>query len=405
VNDAEPRLPRVVKSLGWVSLFTDASSEMIYPLLPAFLKSIGAGSATLGMMEGIAESVSALVKWWAGGASDSRARKPFVLVGYGIATLARPLLALATAPWHVIAIRTTDRIGKGIRAAPRDAIVAHAVLPRARGRAFGFHRMMDNTGSVLGPIFAFVLARAFGWPLRWIFAAAIVPGLLAVATVIWGVREERRAEEAAPALPATSIAPPDATAARALPPMLKRYLLVVALFTLGASADSFLMLRLTDLGLAPSWIPVAWVTLSATKALTNMPGGRSSDRFGRKRTQITGWLVYAAAYAVFPLTESVAITWALIALYGAYYGLTEGGEKAIVADLIPADLRGRGYGALNAVTGFAILPANALFGVLYTDHAAWAFGLSAIFALAAALALAFTVRLRPEASSPDGTSA
>ncbi len=373
-------LPRVVKSLGWVSLLTDVATEMVYPLLPAFLRSIGAGAETLGLMEGIAESVSALVKWVAGRSSDTRARKPFVLFGYALATVVRPLVALATSGWQVVAIRTTDRIGKGIRTAPRDALVADSVPPERRGYAFGFHNMMDNIGAIVGPLVAFALVRG-GWSLRAVFAATIVPGVMAVATVIWGVTDAGRA-----AAPSPGSAPLRAPAA--LPRRLRVYLALVALFTLGASADSFLMLRMTDLGLAAQWLPIVWGSLNASKALCNMPGGMLSDRFGRWGTQIAGWLVYAAAYALFPATRSIAATWCLVVAYGAYYGLTEGGEKALLADLTPASLRGRAYGTLHAVTGFAILPANALFGLLYVRHPELAFWASSGCAAAAAAGLA-----------------
>jgi MFS family permease len=389
------RLPRVVKSLGWVSLFTDVATEMVYPLLPAFLKSIGAGAKALGLMEGTAESVSALVKWVSGRSSDARARKPFVLTGYALATLVRPLLALATSPWHVIAIRTTDRIGKGIRSAPRDALVAESVPAERRGYAFGFHNMMDNLGAVCGPLAAFALVRGLGWPLRVVFAATILPGLLAVATIVWGVTDappERREHTAAAKRQ---------PGAGALPPRHRAYLGLVALFTLGASADSFLMLRMSDLGLPAQWIPIAWVSLNASKALLNIPGGKISDRFGRRRAQVAGWLVYAAAYALFPATRSVALTWALLVAYGAYYGLTEGGEKALVADLTPAEQRGRGYGALHAITGIAVLPANAIFGALYAEHVALAFWASAACALTAAIGLVF---LAPRHAGGGGRS-
>jgi MFS family permease len=376
-------LPRVVKSLGWVSLLNDVATEMAYPLLPAFLKSIGAGAAALGLMEGTAESVSALVKWLSGRSSDARARRPFVLFGYALATLVRPLLALATSAWHVIAIRSADRIGKGIRSAPRDALVAQSVPAERRGYAFGFHNMMDNIGAVVGPLVAFALVRGLRWPLRVVFAATILPGLLAVATVVWGVKEAPREAE----VPSAAAAKPG-PASTALPARLRAYLVLVALFTLGASADSFLMLRLSDLGLAAGWIPIAWMSLNTSKALLNIPGGKISDRFGRRRAQVAGWIVYAAAYALFPATRSVALTWGLLVAYGAYYGLTEGGEKALVADLTPADLRGRGYGALHAITGIAVLPANAIFGALYAEHVAVAFWVSAACAFAAAIGLA-----------------
>lgn len=379
-------LPRVVKSLGWVSLFTDVATEMAYPLLPIFLQSIGAGAQALGWMEGIAESVSAAVKWLAGRSSDTRARKPFVLSGYALATAVRPLLAVSTSAWQVIAIRTTDRIGKGLRSAPRDALLAHSVAPDRRGQAFGFHHMMDNIGAAVGPLLAFALVRGLGWPLRTVFAATLLPGLLAVAVIVWGVQE-----------PEGTVAPTSrategiANAAPALPRKLRAYLALVALFTLGASADSFLMLRMSDLGLAAGWVPMAWISLNASKALLNIPGGKVSDRLGRRRTQVAGWVVYAAAYALFPLVQSITLTWILLVAYGAYYGLTEGGEKALVADLAPPELRGRSFGALHAVTGLAVLPANAVFGALYAHHVQLAFWTSSMCAFGAALGLAFLV--------------
>jgi MFS family permease len=380
------RLPRVVKSLGWVSLLTDVATEMVYPLLPVFLRSIGAGAQALGLMEGIAESVSAAVKWFSGRSSDARTRKPFVLAGYALATAVRPLLAVATHAWHVIAIRTTDRIGKGIRSAPRDALVANSVPSERRGHAFGFHNMMDNTGAAVGPLIAFALVRGLGWPLRRVFAITLLPGLLAVAVIVWGVKEPEVAVD-----PTRQTVPGIKDSTSALPGKLRAYLALVALFTLGASADSFLMLRMSDLGLATAWLPIAWISLNASKALLNIPGGKVSDRFGRRRTQVAGWIVYAAAYALFPMTRSVALTWTLLVAYGAYYGLTEGGEKALVADLAPPESHGRAYGALHAVTGLAVLPANALFGALYARHVQLAFWASSGCACAAAIGLALLV--------------
>jgi MFS family permease len=376
------RLPVIVRRLGWVSFFTDAASDMIYPLLPAFLVSLGAGAMALGWVEGIAEATSAIVKVWAGKLSDrAPARKPFVVAGYGIATLVRPLLALVAAPWQVVVVRATDRVGKGLRSAPRDALVAGAVDPSHRGAAYGFHRMMDNLGAVLGPLLAFGLARGFGLSPRAIFACAIVPGLCAMATLVLGVRET-------PGEPGVAKGGGHApTPSEKLAPAVKGYLVVVAVFTLGASADSFLLLRMLDLGLPVAWAPVVWLTLNASKAATNLPGGRLSDRLGRRKTLAIAWVVYGAAYAAFPLTRSIALTWALIVGYGVYYGLAEGGEKAILADLAPKDQRGRAFGALHALTGIAVLPANALFGFLYERNAAYAFGVGAACALVAAAML------------------
>ncbi len=377
-------IPPLVQRLGAVSFFTDVASEMAYPLLPALLRSLGAGAGALGFMEGIAESVSALLKWWSGGVSDrARHRKPFVLFGYGVATFVRPLYAIVTSPIHVVLVRAADRMGKGVRAPARDALLAASVPKERLGVAFGFHQMMDNLGAVFGPLVAFTLARGFDVTPRRIFAATIVPGLISlflVATLREPPREDRVVPEA--------VAPREAAPRLSTP--VRRYLAVVALFTLGASADSFLLLRLGDLGLPAAWLPVAWLSLSASKAATNLPGGRLSDRMGRRGTQVAAWLVYAAVYALFPLTTSVALTWILFVAYGAYYGLAEGGEKAIVAELCQSSERGRAFGALHAVTGIAVLPANALFGALYTLHPAWAFGVSAACAASAALALLFT---------------
>jgi MFS family permease len=379
------QLPPLIRRLAWVSFFTDASSDMIYPLLPAFLATMGAGAQALGIVEGVAESVSALVKWWTGRLSDrSPRRKPFVVGGYGIATLVRPLLCFATAPWHVVFIRTVDRFGKGLRSAPRDALVAATITPERRGLAFGFHRMMDNAGAVVGPAMAFMLASWLGWPMRWIFAVAIVPGLLAMATLVFGVKEpDAGAGKADKAAGGGDKAVAGTAKHEKLDPRVRRYLLVVAIFTLAGSADSFLILRLIDVGLDKAWAPLAWLTLNAFKALTNIPGGALSDRIGRRRTLALAWVVYALAYLAFPLTRSVPLTWALLIAYGAYYGLAEGGEKAIVADLAPASQRGRAFGSMQAITGIAVLPANLLFGLLYARNPAWAFWATGGLALVA----------------------
>jgi MFS family permease len=242
---------------------------------------------------------------------------------------------------------------------------------------------MDNAGAVLGPLVAFALARFAHWEMRTIILAAIVPGLLALATLVFGVKEEGGPPPAAEPTGSKS-------RSRSSGPV-RMYLAIVALFTLGASADSFLLLRLKDLGLADAWLPIVWLTLNASKSLTNVPGGRISDRLGHRRTLALAWLLYPAAYALFPMTRSIGASWALVIGYGAYYGLAEGGERAIVAQLAPPDQRGRAYGALHAITGAAILPANVVFGALYSaDRVGLAFGLSAACAGAAAVLLLAT---------------
>ncbi len=372
-----PKLPKTVWRLGWVSLLTDVASDMSYPLLPAFLATMGAAGVWLGWVEGIADSVGALVRYAAGATSDrTPARKPFVVMGYTVSSLVRPLLALVTAPWQVVALRTTDRIGKGVRSAPRDALLAATITPEARAYAFGFHRMMDNIGAVIGPLLAFVLAGTLHWTVRAIFAFAIVPGLMAVSVLVLGVKEVANA-------PTKKAAGGDAP----LGGNVRRYLFALGVFSLGASSDSFLLLRLSRQHLAAAWLPIAWLTLNLVKASTNVGGGRLADRFGRKTVVLGGWLLYAAVYAVLPLAHTFEATWAIMIGYGFYYGLTEGAQSALLTDLAPKEQRGRAFGAFHAITGAAVLPANAVFGTIFDAHPNVAFLLGASFAAAGALAL------------------
>lgn len=355
---------------------------MVYPLLAPFLRSMGAGGAALGALEAVSEGVSALVKWRSGKWADRGNRKRLVVIGYVIAGIARPILGFAAAPWQVIALRSTDRIGKGVRSAPRDAILAGAVEPEHRARAFGFHKMMDNAGAVVGPLMAFALARWLEWSPRDIFKFSIVPGLLAVLVLIFGVHD--REQDGKPAAKAIEDTTP-------LGPECRRYLTALFVFTLGASADSFLLLQLAKLGLATALVPIAWLTLNATKALTNIPGGRISDRQGHKRTLVVAWTLYAAVYALFPWMKTPASAWALMLVYGAYYGLSEGGEKAIIVELVPVDHRGRALGAMHALNGVATVLANLSFGLIFDWSAGAAFWTSAGLAMLGALILAVTV--------------
>lgn len=380
-----PRVPPIVRRLGLVSFFTDSASEMIYPLLPALLRSFGAASIWLGAMEGIAEALSAAVKWRMGAVTDRAAkRKPFVVAGYTLATFSRPLIAFAAAGWHVVLLRSLDRIGKGVRGVPRDALLADSVAKEHYATAFGFHRAMDNAGSVLGPILAFALLRGLELPLRVVILLAVVPGIVSILVLLLGVHE-----------PARELDPAHATEERAraaLPPVAKRYLAVLALFTLGSSADSFLLLRAVDLGLPEEWTPLLWLALSASKALSNVPGGRIADRFGRRITLVLAWTFYALAYGGLGLVHDVRVFAGLVVVYGIYYGLSEGTEKALLAEHTPPEVRGRAFAAMHALTGLAVLPANLVFGALYRVKPVLAFGTSAAIACAAALALTVSVR-------------
>ncbi|CAN5842479.1 MFS transporter [soil metagenome] len=394
-------VPAIVKSLGWVSFFTDVASEMIYPLLPALLLSLGGTAVWLGVMEGLAEAASAAVKFFIGPVVDrAPRRKPLILAGYALATVVRPLIAFATMGLHVVILRSLDRIGKGVRGVPRDALVAESVPRELSATAFAYHRMMDNAGSVFGPVVAFVLLRGVGLPIRDVILLAVVPGLVSCAVLYWGVKEPSRHVVAA-AAPLPVGGEPAPAVAAPLPPAVGRYLAILALFTMGASADSFLILRAVELGVAAAWAPLLWLALSGAKAASNMPGGWLADRFGKKRTLGAAWLLYAAFYAASSHVTSPVSFALLVVAYGSYYGLAEGSERALLADLTPPSMRGRAFGAMHAVTGLAVLPANLLFGLLYAKHVSLAFGVSAACAASAAALLFLTVK---EPLAPPGSA-
>lgn len=348
-------LPRAVIALGVTSFFGDVGSEMIFPLLPAFLATLGATPTFLGLVEGVADATSSLLKLASGYLADrTRHRKPLVLLGYAIASLARPVVAFATAPWHVLAVRVTDRVGKGLRTAPRDALIAGAVSGDETGRAFGFHRAMDHTGAVVGPMVATALL-ALGVPVRTVFLAALVPGLLSVLAVAT-VRE--------PTTDVVMRAQPSATEQR-LPASLRSYFGILLFFSLFNASDAFLLLRARELGVPVTWLPMLWTFFHVAKVLSSYLGGDFSDRVARSKVVAAGWMVYAATYVAFAHATEAWHVWALFAVYGSYYGLTEPTEKALVKDLSPAALRGRAYGYYNFIIGIAAIPAGAFMGFMW----------------------------------------
>jgi MFS family permease len=379
-------LPRTVLALTAVSLLTDASSEMIYPLLPLFLSSVlGASATVLGAIEGAAESVASLLKLGSGVWSDRLTRrKPLVVVGYSIASVLRPLIAVAQTAWQVGAIRVGDRIGKGIRSSPRDALIADAVAPSQRGAAFGLHRAGDHLGAVIGPLLAFGLLQWAGVSLRTVFLLAAVPAALSVIVLVMGVREKavvRRVRDA-----------PRLGIRAGLDASFWKYLAVLFLFTLGNASDAFLLLRASSLGVAAAHIPLLWAAHHVVKSLANLRGGALSDRLGRRPLIVAGWGVYAVVYLAFAQASSAWHAWALFLMYGVYYGLTEGVEKAFVADLVPDRLRGTAFGWFNFTLGMAALPASLIFGILWDLYGATtAFGVSAVLAGAAAALLMLLV--------------
>jgi MFS family permease len=356
---ARSALPAAVVLLGFTSLFTDIGTEMIFPLLPVFLtESLGAGPAYLGLVEGAADAVSSLLKLASGVVADrAKQRKPLVLLGYGLASGVRPFVALATAPWHVLAVRLTDRVGKGIRSSPRDAMIADAAGDKA-GRAFGFHQAMDHVGAVVGPLLATVLIAA-SLSIRSVFWIAVIPG--AIATLLVAVVREPAKTVTAAGEPGQAARP----AGRVLTPTLTWYLVILAVFSLGNSSDAFLLLRARELGLTTAQIPVLWAAFNGSKVVWAYLGGSAADRMPRARLVGIGWAIFAFVYLALGHATAAWQVWVLFLVYGIFYGLTEPVEKALVKDLVPAEHRGRAYGAYNFVIGVTSLPAGLLMGVLW----------------------------------------
>jgi MFS family permease len=351
------RLPAAVIALGFTSLFNDIGTEMIFPLLPAFVASLGAAPAFLGLVEGLADATSSLLKLASGYVAERRSKKRIVLLGYGLASLVRPLVALAAAPWHVLVVRVTDRVGKGIRTAPRDALIADSIPQAEAGRAFGFHSAMDHAGAVIGPLLATALL-ALGWQVRSVFWFALVPGVLTMLALLT-VREARPTTDPAEA------GREKPSKGAPLPASLRRYFTVLALFSLGNSSDAFLLLRAKDLGVSVVSIPLLWAAFSGAKVLSARYGGIWADRIARSKLIVTGWAVYAVTYLAFGIASQTWQVWALFLVYGVYYGLTEPAEKALVRDLAPTEARGRAYGFYNFIVGVSAVPAGLLTGWLW----------------------------------------
>ena len=396
MNQRAPRLSRNIYALTAVSFFTDVSSEMIYPLLPAFLTTtLGASASFVGAIEGAAESTAALLKLLSGWWSDRvRRRKPLVVAGYTVASIVRPLVAVAQSASQVLVIRVADRVGKGIRNSPRDALIADSVDPAIRGRAFGFNRTGDHTGGVVGPLIAFALVQWMHLPLRTVFWWAVVPGALAVATVVLGVREVQRRSDT----PRATVVTPELLRQ----PLEGRFwavLGVILVFTLGNSTDAFLLLRAKQLGVPIALAPILWAFLHVVKSLSSTPGGVLSDRVGRKPLLVAGWVLYALVYFAFGRATALWHAWALFGVYGVFFGLTEGTERALVTDIVPATRRGTAFGWYNLTIGLGALPASVIFGALWDRYGSRvAFDFGAALALAAALGISM-IRMRRPASA------
>lgn len=378
-------LPPTVFALSLVSFLNDTSSEIIYPLLPAFLfLTLGATPFAIGLIEGLAESVASILKLFSGYLSDRFGRRKLpVFLGYSLAAVVRPMLAFVTSWPQVLVVRMSDRIGKGIRGAPRDALLAADVPEDKRGLAFGFNRAADHLGAVVGPIVAFLLLTYLAvdpenptaMEYQRVFLFASVPVAIGLFVIVFFVHEERKPIENVDTNPIKF-------SLREFDPNFKRFLLIVALFTLSNSTDAFLLLRAEQAGIAPAMLPLLWMVLHFSKVFSSLIGGELSDKFGRKTLIVSGWVVYAAVYGGFAFVDSAWQTWVLFIIYGAYFGLTEGVEKAMVADLVKDEKRGTGYGFYNLAYGITVFPASLLFGFLW-----YRFGPETAFLISASISI------------------
>jgi MFS family permease len=366
-------LPRNVWLLGAASLLNDTASEVIFSLTPAFLKSIGGTPQHLGLIEGLADTVAALLKLQAGRWSDRlQARRAFVIIGYVVAALIRPFSALAQVPWHLVSIRLVDRIGKGLRTAPRDALLAESVPESSRGRAFGLHRAMDHLGAALGPLLATVFLYFYPGAMRTLFGLTLIPGLLVLVAVLM-VREER-----APAKKDENQASADVSP---LPVRFRWFLAAMIVFALGNSSDAFLLNRCLDLGVKELWLPAIWFAFHIAKSAGNVLVGRLVDRVGPRWPLLVGWTLYAAVYLGFAAAVQAWQAIGLFMLYSVFYALTEAAEKTIVTQLVPPEQKGRAFGWFHFGIGIAALPANLVFGTLYSAENPFpAFGIGAALA-------------------------
>jgi MFS family permease len=433
VSAPRRRLSKTVVALGFVSLFTDIASEMVYTQVPIFLTLVmGVRADVIGIIEGVAESTASLLRVVAGGLSDfSGRRKPLTIAGYGFGAIAKPLLYLATGWPMVLALRFLDRVGKGLRTAPRDALIADETPPELRGRAFGLHRAMDTTGAVLGPLlglwFLSLFVASTEVKLRSLFLFAGIPGLLAVVTLIVFVRE-RRAEDSSHAktqkrkeeggegtpseVPGASVGPgvssklsqpPTPAPAgdrnrpnslvqqwRELDPGYRRFLWITLLFNLGNSSDAFLILRANHLGFDSQMLLWLYAAFNVVEAALGYAAGILSDRVGRRPLIVAGYAIFALVYLGFALVngKSHLAIWALFLLYGGYYTLTQGSQRAFAADFADPAKRGAQIGAYHTVVGLSLLPASIIAGRLYLWNQSAPFCLSAITAAVSAVLLA-----------------
>ncbi len=384
IDKGPARIPKNVLILGLVSFLTDASSDMIYPLLPLFLSDVlGSSMLFIGLIEGMAESTASILKIFSGWLSDRLGkRKLLVALGYGISSAGKPILSVVTAGWHVLLLRFGDRFGKGVRTSPRDALIADSASEERRGLAYGFHRAMDSAGAVVGPLLAFLLLPLVNENYRVLFLIASIPAVLAVLILILFVKEGKSFKEKI-----TSLTRPKLSD---FGPKFRIFIVGVVLFSLGNSSDVFLFIRAKGLNVELIHIPILWLILHLVYTLVSSPAGALSDRIGRKNLIISGLFVYSLTYAGFAFATRSVHVWILFGVYGLYYGLANGTMRALVADLAGEKRRALAFGVYHGAMGLTALPASLLFGWIWQSlGVSAAFGFGAVLAFLALLILKF----------------
>ena len=369
---------------GLTSFFTDTSAKMVYSVMPLFLLSIGASKTTISLIEGIAESTASLLKAISGYWSDKIGKnKPFMIIGYGITAIITPLYALARIPIQILFFRFFERIGKGLRAAPRDSLISGSIKKNEAGKTFGFQKAMDNSGAIVGPLIAFLLLSIFPLNYSYIFLLATIPAILGVLTIIIFIKEAKAEKKETT----------NKISLKLLPKKFYFFLIIIFVFTLGNSADALLLVKTSETGIDKSYIPFVYMIFNTVSVLLAIPIGKLSDRIGREKLIILGFIVYAIVYYFFGRFNSINVFIFLFMLYGFYSALTDGSQKAMISDIVSKDLKGTGFGIYHAVLGITLLPASLIAGLLYdkvNSNAPFYFG-SIMALIATILMIIFTV--------------
>ena len=369
---------------GLTSFFTDTSTKMVYSVMPLFLLSIGASKTTISLIEGIAESTASLLKAISGYWSDKIGKnKPFMIIGYGITAIITPLYALARIPIQILFFRFFERIGKGLRAAPRDSLISGSIKKNEAGKTFGFQKAMDNSGAIVGPLIAFLMLSIFPLNYSYIFLLATIPAILGVLTIIIFIKEAKAEKKETT----------NKISLKLLPKKFYFFLIIIFVFTLGNSADALLLVKTSETGIDKSYIPFVYMIFNTVSVLLAIPIGKLSDRIGREKLIILGFIVYAIVYYFFGRFNSINVFIFLFMLYGFYSALTDGSQKAMISDIVSKDLKGTGFGIYHAVLGITLLPASLIAGLLYdkvNSNAPFYFG-SIMALIATILMIIFTV--------------